>query len=410
MSLSHMQTNRQLLQLIKLRNGFIALQLLVVLVAELWFEYSLPYTTLKIIVGVELAINIALFYYYKGNRNAHPIEFLLQVSLDILFLTLLLYFSNGATNPFVSLLLLPVAIAAVTLPKPWLLFVTFMALAAYSTLLFTLDHQQMHMIDMQQHFVGMWLTFVLSALVVVLIVASLARAMRQQERLVSQLREEQLRQEQLVALGTSAAQFAHQMATPLATANLLTEELELQHNNLFLAQLKEQIGLCSKRLQDFRVMSEELKQNSRRQIPLSQLFFHLQQDIQLNFADVQVCYQFDNSEAFAVYTDSTLFPALLNLVQNAVQASKQNNNHKIEMSSKIEQQQLVITIRDFGKGLSEEALLELGSTIVQSDQGFGMGVLLSHATLERLGAQFRLYNHSEEGAVVEVVMNLVELS
>lgn len=409
MSLAYLQTNRHLLQLIKLRNGFIALQLLVVLFAEFWFEYSLPYFMLKSIIAVELLINIALFYLYRGNRNASSGEYLFQVLLDIVFLTLLLYFANGATNPFVSLLLIPVAIAAVTLSKPLLLLVSFTALAAYSALLFSLDPHQLHMVDMQQHFIGMWLNFVLSALVVVLVVASLARTMRQQERFVSQLREEQLRQEQLVALGTTAAQFAHQMATPLATANLLTEELELEHSSPLLTQLNEQLGLCSKRLQDFRVMSEELKQNSKVHIPLNKLFSQLQQEIQLNFADVEVDYQLNTSENLAVYTDSTLFPALLNLVQNALQASKKNNSLNIAISSQIESQQLRITIRDFGKGLSEQSLLELGSSIVKSELGFGMGVLLSHATLERLGAQFRLYNHSAAGAVAEVIMNVVEL-
>lgn len=409
MSLAYLQTNRDLLQLIKLRNGFIALQLLVVLFAEFWFEYALPYFILKSIIAVELLINIALFYCYRGNRNAHSGEYLFQVLLDILFLTLLLYFANGATNPFVSLLLIPVAIAAVTLPRPLLLLVSFTALVAYSALLFSLDPHQLHRVDMQQHFIGMWLNFVLSALVVVLVVASLARAMRQQERFVSQLREEQLRQEQLVALGTTAAQFAHQMATPLATANLLTEELELGHSSPFLAQLKEQLALCSKRLQDFRIMSEELKLNSKRHISLKQLFSQLQQEIQLNFADVEVSYQLTPSEKLAVFTDTTLFPALLNLVQNAVQASKKNNRFNIAISSQIESQQLRITIRDFGEGLSEQSLLELGSSIVKSDLGFGMGVLLSHATLERLGAQFRLYNHSAQGAVAEIIMNVVEL-
>ncbi|MEP0176278.1 MAG: HAMP domain-containing sensor histidine kinase [Paraglaciecola sp.] len=410
MSLSYLQTNRHLLQLIKLRYGFITLQLVVVLVTEFWFEYELSYITLKMIIAAELAINIVLFYVYRGNRNAHLAEYLLQILLDILFLTLMLYFANGATNPFVSLLLLPVAIAAVTLTRAWLLFVTFVALAAYSALLFSMDSHQLHMVDMQQHFTGMWLNFVLSALVVVLVVASLAQAMRHQERFVSQAREEQLRQEQLVALGTTAAQFAHQMATPLATANLLTEELELEYSHRYLSQLKEQLSLCSKRLQDFRVMSEELKQNSKRYLSLTDLLVQLQQEVQLNFPDTQMGYQLEHSDTLAVYTDTTLFPALLNLIQNAVQASKENNSDKVELSNRVEEHQLFITIRDFGKGLSEQSLLELGSTIVKSENGFGMGVLLSHATFERLGAQFRLYNHSDSGAVVEIAMNLVDVS
>ncbi|MDO6711762.1 ATP-binding protein [Aliiglaciecola sp. 2_MG-2023] len=411
----HLQTNRQLLKLIKLRYGFIFAQLLVVLLAEYWFEYTLPYLTLKLIIALELAINMLLFYCYRGNRNAHSGEYLFQVLLDIVLLTVLLFFAKGATNPFVSLLLIPVAIAAVTLSRRLLLLVSFAALVAYSVLFFSIDPHQMHMVDMQQHFLGMWVNFVVSALLVVLVVASLAQAMRNQERFVSKLREEQLRQEQLVALGTTAAQFAHQLATPLATANLLTEELEFELNddNPLLKQLSEQLSLCSRRLEDFREMSEEVKLNTKRLIPIPQLFVKLQQEVQLNFADIEVQYKIASLEKFAVRADTTLLPALLNLIQNAVQSSKRNNCQQIQIQCQVNNHaktsQLVLSIRDFGTGLPEQSLLELGSTLVESQQGFGMGVLLSHATLERLGAQLRLYNHSESGAVAEVLLELVTL-
>ncbi|MDO6694581.1 HAMP domain-containing sensor histidine kinase [Aliiglaciecola sp. 3_MG-2023] len=415
MPIPHLQTNRHLLLLIKLRYGFIFLQLLVVLLAEYWFEYNLPYLTLKLIIAIELAVNMVLFYCYRGNRNAREGEYLFQVLLDILLLTILLYFAKGATNPFVSLLLIPVAIAAVTLSRRLLILVSFAALAAYSVLFFSIDSHQMHMVDMQQHFLGMWVNFVLSACVVVLVVASLAQAMRNQERFVSKLREEQLRQEQLVALGTTAAQFAHQLATPLATANLLTEELEFESSEAdpLLTQLKEQLHLCSRRLQDFREMSEEVKLNSKRLIPMPELLAKLQQEVQLNFADIDVEYSIPSLENLAVRADTTLLPALLNLIQNAVQSSKRNDCQQIQIQCRLDNsaqtKQFVLTIRDFGAGLPEESLLELGATLVESEQGFGMGVLLSHATLERLGAQLRLYNHTETGAVAEILMELVIL-
>ena len=369
--------------------------------------------TLKVIVAVELALNVLLLYCYRGNRNAHPLEYLPQILMDIVFLTLLLYFSGGATNPFVSLLLLPVAIAAVTLPRGLLLVVTLAALSAYSALLLRLSPHQMHNMDMQQHFVGMWINFVLSALVVVLIVASLSRAMRRQERFVSQLREEQLRQEQLVSLGTAAAQFAHQLATPLGTANLLVEELQdetADGKEHYLSQLKEQISLCSRRLQDFRIMAEEVKQNRKRNITLAKLALQLQQEIQLNFAATKVTYKLAETENLAIVADTTLLPALLNLIQNAVQASNSQQNLNIMISSQVIDKQLIISIRDFGKGLNQQSLLELGSTLVKSETGLGIGVMLSHATLERLGAQLKLYNHQDGGAVAEITMTLVELT
>ena len=409
---SNLQTNLQLLQLVKIRFGFIGFHLLAVLIAQYWFSYELPYLNLKIIVVVELTFNLLLFYYYRGNRNAHTAEYLPQVLIDIGFLALLLYFSGGATNPFVSLLLLPVAIAAVTLPRGLLLVVTLVALAAYSTLVLQLSPHQMHSMDMQQHFVGMWLNFVLSALVVVLIVASLTRAMRRQERFVSQLREEQLRQEQLVALGTAAAQFAHHLATPLGTANLLVEELQDENNDAkvtYLTQLKQQIDLCSKRLQDFRVMAEDVKQNTKRQISLAKLAAQLKQEVQLNFAAAQVTYALSEAENLAIVADTTLLPALLNLIQNAVQASKLKQDNNIVIGSQVFNNKLIINIRDFGQGLSEQSLLELGSSLVKSATGLGMGVMLSHATLERLGAQLKLYNHQEGGAVAEITLDVVKL-
>ena len=416
MSQPYLQTNRHLLNLVKVRYGFIALHLIAILIAQYWFNYELPYLTLKAIVAVELLINIPLFFVYRSHRNAHPAEYLPQVLIDIIFLALLLYFSGGATNPFVSLLLLPVAIAAVTLPLGLLLVVTLAALSAYSALLLRLSPHQMHTMDMQQHFIGMWINFVLSALLVVLIVASLSRAMRRQEKFVSQLREEQLRQEQLVSLGTAAAQFAHHLATPLGTANLLVEELEELQDETndqrepYLTNLKEQISLCSKRLQDFRVMAEDVKKNSKREISLTKLANQLKQEVQLNFATTKVTYLLTKAENLAVLADTTLLPALLNLIQNAVQASKIEQNINVVIASQVVDNKLIMTIRDFGKGLSEESLLELGATLVKSETGFGIGVLLSHATLERLGAQLKLYNHIEGGAVAEITMDLVELA
>ena len=411
LSKPYLPTNRQLLQLVTARYGLIGLHGVAVLAAEYWFNFDFAFVYLKAIVLSELVFNGALHYFYRAGRNATSIEYLAQILADILFLSLLLYFSGGATNPFVSLLLLPVAIGAVTLSRSMLLVVTLAALVAYSALITRLSPHQMHMMDMQQHFIGMWLNFVLSAMVVVLIVASLATAMRRQEKFVSQLREEQLRQEQLVALGTAAAQFAHQLATPLATVNLLAEELQdhTPHNQQgYLAQLQQQIVLCSKRLDDFRGLAEDVKHNVKREITLSQLNAQLQQEVQLNFADVEVDYLLAPSDKLAISCDTSLLPALLNLIQNAVQASKRNLQRKISVHSELLNARLVLKIRDFGPGLSQDIMLALGSTLVKSENGLGMGVMLSHATLERLGAQLKLYNHQQGGAVAEISMDVIQ--
>lgn len=417
----HLQTNRNLLKLIKLRYLFIFLQFLAILLAEFLFDYKLPYPILKAIVAVELTLNMGLYRYYRSNRNIHDFEYLVQVLLDVSFLTLLLFFSGGATNPFVSLLLLPVAIAAVTLKRSLLIAVTLLAFAAYTLLLLSISTMEMHEVDIHQHFVGMWVNFALSAIVVVLIVASLVQAMHKQDRYVSRLREEQLRQEQLVALGTISAQFVHHLATPLGTASLLAEELAEQleeqlagssndchiDDSESLMHLRTQLALCSKRLQDFRAMAEEVKQNQQQEMSLVNLFEELKEEIQLNFPDMQIQYELPDPDRFSVKADTTLLPAILNLVQNAVQASRKQLQERISLTGLIKNNQLLLSIRDYGAGISEENLLQLGSRLVESDKGLGMGVLLSHATLERFAAELKLYNHSDGGAVAEVAFNVM---
>ena len=51
---------------------------------------------------------------YRNVTKAKPAAVLMQLTADLLFLTILLSLSGGATNAFVSLLLLPIMIAAVT--------------------------------------------------------------------------------------------------------------------------------------------------------------------------------------------------------------------------------------------------------------------------------------------------------
>ena len=63
------------------------------------------------------------------------LEYALQLACDLLIHSALLYYSGGSTNPFVSYYLVPLAIAAVTLPWIYSLVLSGIALVAYSLLL-----------------------------------------------------------------------------------------------------------------------------------------------------------------------------------------------------------------------------------------------------------------------------------
>jgi two-component system sensor histidine kinase RegB len=279
--------------------------------------------------------------------------------------------------------------------------------------------------DMQHHLTGMWVNFILSALVVVVVVASMIRTMNRQERIISAQREEQLRQEQLLSLGAAAAQFAHRLATPLATANLLAEELRevneingdlekgSKHHQEFTQvydQLDQQLASCRRHLDDFRLMAEQVKNNTKHSLSVTQLISDLQQEVQLSFPKANLIWQIDPSisEQNSVYAEVILLPALLNLIQNAIVASNSNNSQRVEVSVLLKQQTLCLQIKDDGQGFADDTLLQLGSALVDSDSGLGMGVFLSHVTLEKMGGTLKLFNRSNGGAVAEINLPLNE--
>lgn len=385
-----------------------------IFVSQFFIHSDYAYSNLYFIVAIETTLNLGLFYLYRTSRTVNVQGYFIQVLLDILFLTALLYYSGGASNPFVSLLLIPIAIAAVTLPKRLLMAATLLAMSCYSGLLITLNPHDLHHMNMEQHVFGMWLNFILSACVVVLVVAALLRAVNKQEELVNKQREEQLRQEQLLSLGTAAAQFAHRLATPLGTVNLISEELqELQTYdvNLF-NQLDQQLNVCKRHLDDFRVMAEQVKSNSKHILDAKVLVENLRQEVQLNFPSCKVSWLVGDLTDAYLKIDSILMPALLNLVQNATlanqnQATAGNKQIEISVTANLRQQQIVFAIRDHGKGFNDETLLQLGTELVDSKYGLGMGVFLSHATLNNLDGKLKLYNHPHQGAVAEVTLPLV---
>ncbi|WP_052262342.1 sensor histidine kinase [Pseudoalteromonas luteoviolacea] len=67
-------------------------------------------------------------------------------------------------------------------------------------------------------------------------------------------------------------------------------------------------------------------------------------------------------------------------------------------------------IKDEGKGIAQKKLDDLGKSIVESDTGFGMALLLTHATLERVNGELHLENLAEGGVLSTAVLPIVGLS
>ena len=117
-----MQTGAQqtghshLRRLVLLRAIAVAAQCATLALAYRFFEMKLQWLPMLATVGALAVLNL---FTWLRLRNSSPIsnaELFSQLCADVLALSVLLYFGGGSTNPFVSLFLLPLVIAAATLP------------------------------------------------------------------------------------------------------------------------------------------------------------------------------------------------------------------------------------------------------------------------------------------------------
>lgn len=399
-------SSRPMDKLLLLRSGAIVIQLITVFAVYFLMALDISLMPLIVVICGETIFHLTSILFYR-QRDIRQHDLVLQLLADVVFLTLLLSLSGGATNAFVSLLLLPIVIAAVTLPTRWLVLVSSAAMAAYSIMLLKMPSHSMHHMDMTKHFIAMWANFILSALVVTLVVGALARMILEREKAIAEQREEQLRSEQLLALGMASTQVTHQLATPLATIQLLYDELlETIPNHPALQEMAAPLNTCAAQLASFRELASAVREKKSQRLKVSGLVEQLQEQFQLQFPLQQL--NISTLPAGYIEADALLLPALFNLLQNAVQANDVQGQQCVEMDLKLLQKKrattLVITIRDFGLGLSDDQSIKLGAQLIKSEQGLGMALLLSNATIERFSGKLHLQNHPEEGmqAIVEL--------
>lgn len=395
-----------------LRSIAIVIQIALIFFVNLALQYQLPWLPLLVVILFETLFTLASYLHFRAGKEENKAALLWQICADILFLSLILYFSGGATNAFVSLLLIPIAIAAVTLTPLLLGAVALLAIASYSVLLWLLPMSVMHG-NMEGHFIGMWINFLFSSIVVATVVGQMARRISQKELAIAAFREEQLKQEKVISLGVASAQITHQLATPISTVQLLVDELNDEYpNHSVIGELQTQLQRCTQSLAEFRAMVFDIKEQTSKSVLCTEVIKQVTEHVGLNYPDVDVCFLPSKNitrkqGCGKILADASLLPAILNLVNNAIQATKANKSGNIEILSEQSADKWQLSIRDFGRGFTSSMLSELGVKPVNSEQGLGMAVFLSHASLERLGGTLTLTNHLEGGALVTLKLPLL---
>jgi len=211
-----------------LRSVAIIGQVAAILLVTKGLHIELPIIPLWSIISALVVINGLTFIRIKKGRAISQFEFFSQLLIDMTALFGLLYFSGGAANPFTSLFILQVIIAAVTLPPAYAWVAAGISVAFYTALMFlgieVPYFQHHHSGDFfNLHVQGMWISFILLAGIISWFVVRMNVTIRRQDALLAEA-------EKIAAVGMLAANAAHELGTPLATLFVLAENAD---NHIF---------------------------------------------------------------------------------------------------------------------------------------------------------------------------------
>jgi len=255
-----------------------------------------------------------------------------------------------------------------------------------------------------QHMWQMGWAFGLSALLIAWFISAQAQLVRQKSMQLLLLQLQQGRQEQMLAVATYAANAAHDLATPLQTLGILSDELnEGSRDPEMLLDLHQQIQQCQHIVQQLRLSAQQLRHSEPTVQPLIEVIQQAMQLWLVSRPEITMEMVCDSDDSPCISHDAlTWTSALFNILDNAADASLSAQNPLLQLQIQLKQGQLHLQIRDFGNGLSAQELQQLGKKPHHSEQGLGLGQFLANVSLERLGARVTRENAATGGLITRI--------
>lgn len=386
-----------------------------VAIAKWGLGIDLPLAPMLTVIAMLAVFNAWTWSSVRVRRPAGHGTIFTQLFVDLLAVSSLLLFSGGATNPFVSVYLPALAVAAAILPWGYTLLLAMFALAGYSLMMSVYVPLQIVPADraFAYHLAGLWANFALSAALITWFVARMSSTLRDRDAQLARAREQQLQNERIVALGTQAASAAHEIGTPLSTIAVIAGELRHEmsrHPALMafhddVAAIETQIAACKTSLDRLGKHASDGAASNALAVALDDWLARFIEGWRLRHPGARLELSLPRSAARIANTVA-VGQILLTLLDNAARAGGPADA-SIGVSLEVHGHTATIGVRDRGPGIQADLLKRLGHDQVASPSGGqGMGLMLAFATARQIGGEVRLSSPSSGGALATLTLPL----
>jgi len=424
-SLGETAGQRNALLLIQLRWLAVFGQAFTIVVSGLWFDLQLPMGPMFLVIGGLVVLNMVTLLRPRPNGEVPTSDLFIGLLLDILALSALLYFSGGASNPFVFLYLLQGTLAAILLePRAtWAL----VALTSCAFALLTQFNVPLSLAKtdparlFQLHVWGALVCFVLTMVLLVAFFGRIHANLKSRDARLALMRQQAAEEEHIVRMGLLASGAAHELGTPLATLSVilgdwrhLTEFRQQPERLQELEEMDAELKRCKHIVSGILLSAGEARGEGTRFTTPAQFI----DDTVAAWRAAAHCTVLDyqhtetiDDDAFyrrAIVADTALRQVLFNVLDNAYEASPQ----ALSLEAHCDGELLSLSVRDQGPGFTPQMLAQFGKPYHSSKNrpGRGLGLFLVVNVLRKLGGNVQARNLASGGAEVRLQLSLSSLS
>lgn len=406
---------KNLALLIQLRWIAVAGQVATILVVHYGLGTPLPLPQMATVIAALVALNGVSHLWLQRRLHVSNQALFIALLFDVAALTVQLFFSGGATNPFTALYLLQIALAAVLLNAfgAWLVVgltcLAFIALIQIHQPL-ALPHQSL----LRLHIVGMFVCFALGAVLLVIFVTRVSRNLSERDTHVANLKRQAAEEDHIVRLGLLASGAAHELGTPLAAVSVILGDWRRmpeisQHPEMReeLQEMEAAIRRCKTILRGILLSAGE----ARGEAPAVTTLHRFLGDIARDWSDGRpsgtLQYHAGSGalgEDVSIVSDQALKQVVTNLLDNAFEVSP----GWIRLNAERRGDMLRIEVLDLGPGFSPAQLENFGKPYhsTKGSPGAGLGLFLVVNVVRKLGGSVSAHNRPDGGATVTVELPL----
>ena len=226
------------------------------------------------------------------------------------------------------------------------------------------------------------------------------------------LQDQLARHERLSSLGRMVASLAHQIRTPLSAAliyasHLTEQQLPVETQQRFAGRLKERLHELEHQVRDMLVFARgELPLTDR--IAPKALMQALQAAAQPHVEGIAMRWQCDIHDGELLCNRDTLVGALLNLIENALQAGTAQVRLKVHVYAR--GNTLRLCVSDSGSGIEPRVLERLGEPFFTTKAtGTGLGLAVVKAVVRAHQGQLQLHSRRGRGTCALLCLPLLSL-